>query len=98
MSVGLGLGDFCGVIAVCRESGGESVVADADGERYTPSVVSIGDGRVVVSLRTCKVFPPSLPLACSRAAGSAQRCRGLFVHHYVYCSDGQCAPSLTRRV
>jgi hypothetical protein len=63
MSVGLGLGDFCGVIAVCRESGGESVVADADGERYTPSVVSIGEGGVVVSLRTCKVFPPSPSLA-----------------------------------
>lgn len=53
MSVGLGLGDFCGVIAVCRESGGESVVADADGERYTPSVVSIGEGGVVVSLPAC---------------------------------------------
>ena len=53
MSVGLGLGDFCGVIAVCRESGGESVVADADGERYTPSVVSIGEGGVVVSLSAC---------------------------------------------
>jgi molecular chaperone DnaK (HSP70) len=50
MSVGLSLGDFCGVVAVAREEGGEEVIANADGERSTPTAVGFGEEGVVVSL------------------------------------------------
>lgn len=56
MSVGLALGDFCGVVAVAREDGGEEVVANADGERYTPSAVGFGEEGVVVSLVLVRAF------------------------------------------